>query len=119
MDQLDAMNLFSVERLFRKLQKIEYNYHKKRCVIESGYRPGGRLSTEEQTYFGGLTRQPDTLMVCPLRLDSMWEQVELEANMNKNLRMNREENAALRKSMAKSKGRGMKARGGGGEQENP
>ena len=56
-------------------------------------------------------------MVCPLLLDFVRKQVEQEATMNKNLRKNREETAALRKAMAKSKGRGKKTGGGGAEHE--
>ena len=58
-------------------------------------------------------------MVCPLLLDFVRKQVEQEANMNNNLRKNREETAALRKAMAKFKGRGKKAGGGGAEHESP
>lgn len=117
-DQLDAMNLYSAELLFRKLQTIEYSYLDKLREIEGRNQPGGRLSTEEQSFFGGMTRQYDTLMVCPSLVDHVRKQVEQEAVMNKNLRKNREELAAMRKAMAKTKGRGKK-NGQTAEPENP
>ena len=55
-DQLDAFNLLSVEIQFRRLQTIEYSYSEKARDMESKA-VGGRLSLEEQTTFGGITRQ--------------------------------------------------------------
>ena len=63
-DQLDAYNLLSVEIQFRRLQTIEFSYSEKTKEMESKA-VGGRLSLEEQTTFGGVTRQFATLMICP------------------------------------------------------
>eukprot|EP00438_Fugacium_kawagutii_P003851 Skav230672 [mRNA] locus=scaffold2185:329965:335309:- [translate_table: standard] len=61
-DQLDGCNLLSIEVQFRRLQTIEYSYAEKAREQEARS-VGGRLSLEEQTTFGGVTRQYSTLMV--------------------------------------------------------
>lgn len=58
---------------------------------------GGRLSLEEQTTFGGVTRQFATLMICPELLTYVKEETEREASLAKNLRKAREEREAARK----------------------
>lgn len=105
-DQLDAFNLLSVEIQFRRLQTIEYSYSEKARDMESKA-VGGRLSLEEQTTFGGITRQFATLMICPDLLDHVKSEVEKEASLAKNIRKAREEREAARKGGKK------------GEKENP
>ena len=61
----------------------------------------GRLSLEEQTTFGGVTRQFSTLMVCPELLDHVKSETEKEASLAKNLRKAREEREAARKQGGK------------------
>ena len=65
---MDAFNLMSIEVQFRRLQTIEFSYSEKAKEAESKA-VGGRLSLEEQTTFGGITRQYSTLMICPDLLD--------------------------------------------------
>ena len=96
-DQLDGFNLLSVEVQFRRLQTIEFSYAEKAREMESKA-VGGRLSLEEQTTFGGLTRQFATLMVCPDLLEHVKAETEKEASLAKNLRKAREERENARKS---------------------
>ena len=107
-DQLDAFNLMSIEVQFRRLQTIEFSYSEKAKEAESKA-VGGRLSLEEQTTFGGITRQYSTLMICPDLLDFVKLETEKEASLSKNLRKAREEREAARRGK----------RGGGKEGENP
>ena len=95
-DQLDGFNLLSVEVQFRRLQTIEYSYSEKAREMESKA-VGGKLSLEEQTTFGGVTRQFSTLMVCPDLLDHVKAETEKEASLAKNLRKAREEREAARR----------------------
>ena len=107
-DQVDPYNLLSIEVQFRRLQTIEFSYSEKAREAESKA-VGGRLSLEEQTTFGGVTRQYSTLMICPDLLDHVKIETEKEASLAKNLRKAREEREAAR--------RGKK--GGGKDSENP
>lgn len=59
---------------------------------------------EEQTSFGGVTRQYATLMICPQLLEHVKTETEREASLAKNLRKAREEREASRKAAAKKKG---------------
>ena len=95
-DQVDAYNLLSVEVQFRQLQTIEFSYSEKAKEVESKA-IGGRLSLEEQTTFGGITRQYSTLMICPELLDFVKIETEKEASLAKNLRKAREEREAARR----------------------
>ena len=95
-DQVDAFNLLSIEIQFRRLQTIEYSYSEKAREQESKA-VGGRLSLEEQTSFGGVTRQFSTLMVCPELLEHVKFETEKEASLAKNLRKAREERELARK----------------------
>eukprot|EP00438_Fugacium_kawagutii_P021515 Skav212741 [mRNA] locus=scaffold1199:108583:113900:+ [translate_table: standard] len=95
-DQLDAYNLLSIEVQFRRLQTIEFSYSEKAKELESKS-VGGRLSLEEQTTFGGITRQYSTLMICPELLDFVKSETEKEASLAKNLRKAREERESARK----------------------
>ena len=108
-DQLDAYNLLSVEIQFRRLQTIEFSYSEKARDAESRA-VGGRLSLEEQTVFGGVTRQFSTLMICPDLLTHVKSEVEAEASLAKNLRKAREEREQARKNNKKA---------GGGKGEDP
>ena len=99
-DQLDPYNLLSIEIQFRRLQTIEYSYSEKAKDLEAKA-VGGRLSLEEQTTFGGITRQYSTLMICPQLLDHVKIETEKEANLAKNLRKAREEREAARKGAKK------------------
>lgn len=99
-DQLDAYNLLSVEVQFRRLQTIEFSYSEKAKEAEAKA-VGGRLSLEEQTCFGGVTRQYSTLMICPDLLDHVKAETEKEASLAKNLRKAREERDAARKKKGK------------------
>ena len=110
-DQLDCCNLLSAELQFRRLQTVEFSYAEKAREGESRS-IGGKLSLEEQTSFGGVTRQFSTLMVCPSLLEHVKSETEREASLAKNLRKAREEREASRKAAAKKKPHG------GGE-ENP
>ena len=102
-DQLDLVNLLSGEVQLRRLQTIEFSYAEKARELESRA-VGGRLSMEEQTSFGGVTRQFATLMISPQLLEHVKNETEREANLAKNLRKAREEREATRKAAAKKKG---------------
>lgn len=84
-DQFDAYNFLSVEIQFRRLQTIEFSFSEKAKELESKS-VGGRLSLEEQTTFGGITRQYSALMICPELLDFVKSETEKEASLAKNLR---------------------------------
>ena len=58
---------------------------------------GGRLSLEEQSTFGGITRAAATLMICPDLLSHVKTEVERDAALAKNLRKAREEREIARK----------------------
>ena len=96
-DQVDGCNMLSVEIQFRRLQTIEFSYSEKARELEAKA-VGGRLSLEEQTTFGGVTRQFSTLMICPDLLDHVKSEMEKEASLAKNLRKAREERENARKS---------------------
>eukprot|EP00438_Fugacium_kawagutii_P018856 Skav230896 [mRNA] locus=scaffold2765:199618:204679:- [translate_table: standard] len=102
-DQLDLVNLLSGEIQLRRLQTIEFSYAEKARELESRA-VGGRLSLEEQTSFGGVTRQFATLMISPQLLEHVKSETEREASLAKNLRKAREEREATRKAAAKKKG---------------
>ncbi|CAK9052120.1 unnamed protein product [Durusdinium trenchii] len=106
-DQLDAFNLLSIEVQFRRLQTIEFSYAEKAREMESKS-VGGRLSLEEQTTFGGLTRQFATLMICPDLLEHVKSETEREAQLSKNLRKAREEREAARKGGKKDKNQALR-----------
>lgn len=101
-DQLDGCNLLSIEVQFRRLQTIEFSYAERAREAESRA-VGGKLSLEEQTSFGGMTRQFSTLMICPQLLEHVKSETEREASLAKNLRKAREEREATRKAAAKKK----------------
>ena len=96
-DQINGCNMLSVEIQFRRLQTIEFSYSEKARELEAKA-VGGRLSLEEQTTFGGVTRQFSTLMICPDLLDHVKSETEKEASLAKNLRKAREERENARKS---------------------
>ena len=100
-DQLDGCNLLSIEVQFRRLQTIEFSYAERAREAESRA-VGGKLSLEEQTSFGGMTRQFSTL-ICPQLLEHVKSETEREASLAKNLRKAREEREATRKAAAKKK----------------
>eukprot|EP00438_Fugacium_kawagutii_P014095 Skav231798 [mRNA] locus=scaffold734:131220:155475:+ [translate_table: standard] len=93
-DQVNPYNLLSVEIQFRRLQTIEFSYSEKAREAESRA-VGGRLSLEEQTTFGGITRQYATLMICPDLLDFVKQETEKEASLAKNLRKARDYGSGL------------------------
>ena len=107
-DQLDPYNLLSVEIQFRRLQTIEFSYSERAKEAEAKA-VGGRLSLEERSSFGGITRQYATLMICPELLEHVKLETEKEASLAKNLRKAREEREAARKGGKK----------GGRDAENP
>lgn len=95
---LPGVNVFEASIVgvqFRRLQTIEFSYSEKAKEAESKA-VGGRLSLEEQTTFGGVTRQYSTLMICPDLLDFVKAETEKEASLAKNLRKAREEREAAR-----------------------
>jgi hypothetical protein len=106
-DQLNGCNLLSVEIQSRRLQTIEFSYAEKARENENRSMPG-KLSLEEQSSFGGVTRQFSTLMICPSLLEHVKTETEKEAVLQKSLRKAREEREAARKqnSAAKKKGGG-------------
>ena len=61
----------------------------------------GRLLLEEQTTFGGVTRQFSTLMICPELLTHVKEETEREASLAKNLRKAQEEREVARRKGGK------------------
>lgn len=85
-----------MEIQFRRLQTIEFSYSEKAKELEAKA-VGGRLSLEEQTCFGGVTRQYSTLLICPELLDYVKAETEKEASLSKNLRKAREEREAARR----------------------
>ena len=97
-DQVDGCNMLSIEIHFRRLQTIEFSYSKKARELEAKA-VGGRLLLEEQTTFGGVTRQFSTLMIGPDLLDHVKSETEKEASLAKNLRKAHEERENARKSL--------------------
>ena len=55
---------------------------------------GSRLSIEEQSFFGGITRSAGSLMICPALLDWVRSEVEKDAKLHKALRLARDEKDA-------------------------
>ena len=92
--------MLSIEVQFRRLQTIEFSYSEKARELKAKS-VGGRLSLEEQTTFGGVTRQFSTLMICPELLTHVKEETEREASLAKNLRKAREEREAARRKGGK------------------
>lgn len=101
-DQLNGCNLLSVEIQFRRLQTIEFSYAEKAREAENRSMPG-KLSIEEQSSFGGVTRQFSTLMICPSLLEHVKTETEKEAVLQKSLRKAREEREAAKKASAGKK----------------
>ena len=101
-DQLNGTNLLSVEIQFRRLQTIEFSYAEKARENENRSMPG-KLSLEEQSSFGGVTRQFSTLMICPSLLEHVRAETEKEAVLAKSLRKAREEREAAKKAAANKK----------------
>lgn len=101
-DQLNGSNLLSVEIQFRRLQTIEFSYAEKAREAENRSMPG-KLSLEEQSSFGGVTRQFSTLMICPSLLEHVKTETEKEAVLQKSLRKAREEREAAKKASAGKK----------------
>jgi len=95
-DQVNPYNNLFVEVIFRRLQTIEYAYMDKAREQEAKA-VGGKLSLEEQSTFGGITRAASTLMICPELLTHVKNEVEKDASLSKNLRKAREERELLRK----------------------
>lgn len=104
-DQLNGTNLLSVEIQFRRLQTIEFSYAEKARENENRSMPG-KLSLEEQSSFGGVTRQFSTLMICPSLLEHVKSETEKEAVLAKSLRKAREERDAAKKTAGKKKAGG-------------
>ena len=91
-DQLDGSNCAVVENLFRRAQTIEFGWAERIRERENRVASNGsRLSVEEQSVFGGLTRVATNLMICPQLVDHVREEVEKEAKLQKALRQAREE----------------------------
>ena len=99
-DQLNPYNNLFCEVIFRRLQTIEFAYMERAREQESKA-VGGKLSLEEQSTFGGITRAAATLMVCPELLDHVKAEVERDANLAKNLRKAREERELARRGGGK------------------
>lgn len=95
-DQLNPYNNLFCEVIFRRLQTIEYAYME-RAREQEAKLVGGKLSLEEQSTFGGITRAASTLMVCPELLEHVKGEVERDAQLAKNLRKAREEREHARK----------------------
>ena len=104
-DQLDLVNLLSVEMGFRRLQTIEFSYAEK-AREEEGRGSGPRLTAEEQAAFAGSSRAHSGLMVCPALLDWVRQEAERDASLAKNLRKAREEREASRKAAPKKGAQG-------------
>lgn len=96
-DQVNPYNNLFCEVIFRRLQTIEFAYMEKAREQEAKA-VGGRLSIEEQSTFGGITRAASTLMICPDLLTHVKTEVEKDASLAKNLRKAREERELARKS---------------------
>lgn len=99
-DQLNPYNNLFCEVIFRRLQTIEFAYMERAREQESKA-VGGKLSLEEQSTFGGITRAAATLMVCPDLLEHVKAEVERDANLAKNLRKAREEREMARRGGGK------------------
>ena len=95
-DQVNPYNNLFCEVIFRRLQTIEYAYME-RAREQEAKAVGGRLSLEEQSTFGGITRAAATLMICPDLLSHVKTEVERDAALAKNLRKAREEREIARK----------------------
>ena len=96
-DQINPYNNLFVEVIFRRLQTIEYAYMDKAREQEAKA-VGGKMSIEEQSTFGGITRAAATLMICPDLLTHVKNEVEKDASLSKNLRKAREERELNRKA---------------------
>lgn len=101
-DQVDAYNLLSVEIQFRRLQTIEFSYSEKAKELEAKA-VGGRLSLEEQTCFGGVTRQYSTLLICPELLDYVKAETEKDPKTYGKRGKKGKQLAAARKAANKQK----------------
>ena len=99
-DQLNPYNNLFCEVIFRRLQTIEFAYME-RAREQEAKAVGGKLSLEEQSTFGGLTRAAATLMVCPQLLEHVRGEVDRDAQLSKNLRKAREERELARKNTKK------------------
>ena len=78
-DQLDGSNCAVVENLFRRAQTIEFGWAERIRERENRVASNGsRLSIEEQSVFGGLTRVATNLMICPQLVDHVREEGEKE-----------------------------------------
>ena len=95
-DQLNPYTNLFCEIMFRRLQTIEYACME-RAREQEAKLVGGKLSLEEQSTFGGITRAAATLMVCPDLLEHVKVEVERDAQLAKNLRKAREERELARK----------------------
>ena len=93
-DQLDGSNLFLIETLFKRAQTIEFAWSERIKERENKQMAGGRLSIEEQSFFGGITRSAGSLMICPTLLDWVRSEVEKDAKLHKALRLARDEKDA-------------------------
>ena len=105
-DQLDGANCAVVENLFRRAQTIEFGWAERIRERENkSSSAGSRLSLEEQSVFGGLTRVAANLMICPQLVDYVRDKVEKEAKLQKALRQAREERDGHGRAGAKAKGK--------------
>ena len=73
------------------MQTIEYAWSERIKDKESKSLGGGKLSLEEQSLFGGLTRAAATMMVCPKLLEHVRSEAEKEGKLQKALRLAKEE----------------------------
>ena len=101
-DQLNPYNNLFCEVIVRRLQTIEYAYME-RAREQEAKLVGGKLSLEEQSTLGGITRAAATLMVCPELLEHVKSEVERDAQLAKNLRKAREERELARKKKGNDK----------------
>ena len=78
-----------IEILYRRVQTIEYAWAEKTKDNESKAMAGGRLSLEEQSLFGLLTRATSTMMICPELLEHVRSEAEEDGKLAKALRIAR------------------------------
>ena len=106
-DQLDLRNLGWAEMAFCRAQTIEWVHHER--VREAESTAGDRVSPEEMAAFSGVSRVSESLMVCPQLLNHVKGAVEVDANIMKAVRKEREERELRRDPKGKAKAKAESA----------
>ena len=95
-DQLDLVNLASMEHLIRSAQLIEY-YHRERSRQEGASGSTAGMDLEEQTVMLGVHQNQGNLMIAPDLITYTSKELERQSAIDKQSRKAREERALRRK----------------------